>query len=101
MAATDVRPPQTNHGQPESATRSEQFDDIIKVLRTVSQWSPANRIYLIQKLLEDIAEGLQPFEPQKGGLDQLHALLKSDSPPPDDEEVERILEQARVERWNR
>jgi len=99
MAAIDVRPEQVA-GTPESnSINNAEFASYDEVLATVSKWTPAMRIYLAQSILETLVDELQSFQPKHGSLAEIRALLKSNVSPPDDAEVDRILEEARMERY--
>ncbi len=58
------------------------------------QLSVSDRLLLVEAIVRSLSNELRPRPPvPKGTLTGLRGLLKSDSPPPTDEEVKAILEE--------
>jgi hypothetical protein len=88
------------------------------ILQTIRSWPPTEQIALLQEILDylrrDVVMGVaarstaasEPgtvSEPpmQRGSLRNLVGLLATDQPPPTDEEVERWLDEHRMEKYGR
>ena len=70
--------------------------EMSEVLSRVKTWMPEMRIVLARKILETL-NPLQISEPpRKMSLDQVFGILKTDSPPPSDEECAKIVEEERL-----
>ncbi|QEH35029.1 hypothetical protein OJF2_35740 [Aquisphaera giovannonii] len=80
-----------------SAAQSEEMTDI---LRRIRSWPIASRISLARRILESV-EDVTVVEPPRREFpaDALIGLLKTDDPPPTDEEVERIIEEERMRKY--
>jgi hypothetical protein len=73
--------------------------DISDVLELVRTWTPAMRATLARKVLETLGSAVIS-EPQRAmPFDDVVGLLKSDVPPPNDEECARIIEQERARKY--
>jgi hypothetical protein len=78
--------------------------ELTDVLNRVSAWPTTLRITLARKILEslDKAEGPAAHPPAKTrGLTaaEVQGLLKTDRPPPDDETVQRWIDERRTEKY--
>jgi hypothetical protein len=71
-----------------------------QVLTTVYRWSPAERIALIQDLLNTLAPAVQRTTPTIKTLDLALGLLADDRPAPSDEEVAKWLEEHRQKKFD-
>ena len=70
--------------------------EMSEVLSRVKTWMPEMRIVLARKILETL-NPLQISEPpRKMSLNQVFGILKTDSPPPNDEECAKIVEEERL-----
>ena len=70
--------------------------EMSEVLSRVKTWMPEMRIVLARKILETL-NPLQISEPpRKMSLNQVFGILKTDSPPPNDEEGAKIVEEERL-----
>ena len=69
------------------------------ILKTVRAWPPATRLTLVQDVLKTLEPELSPTPRRRHALKQLWGLLATDRPPPSDEEVERWLDERRVEKY--
>jgi hypothetical protein len=97
MAATDIRPPQTNHHQSNQDAAKAALSGYLDVLDAISRMSPAMQLDVAHFILRDLRDKLT--EPGSSSLEQAQAMLDNGTPPPDDEETRRILEQVRAERY--
>jgi hypothetical protein len=78
--------------------------ELTDVLNRVHAWPTTLRITLARKILESIdkAEGPAALPPAKTrGLSaaEVQGLLATDRPPPDDETVERWIDERRTEKY--
>jgi hypothetical protein len=78
--------------------------ELTDVLNRVNAWPTTLRITLARKILEslDDAEGPAPLPPAKTrGLSaaEVQGLLRTDRPPPDDETVDRWIDECRTEKY--
>jgi hypothetical protein len=70
-----------------------ETNEMFEVLDRVKTWVPEMRIVLARKILETL-EPSKISEPlRKMSLDQVFGLLKTDSPPPNDEECAKIVKE--------
>jgi hypothetical protein len=82
--------------------------ELTDVLNRVKSWPTTLQITLAHKILEslDHAEApaaAAPAPAKERGLTaaEIQGLLKTDRPPPDDETVERWIEEHRMEKYGR
>jgi hypothetical protein len=73
-----------------------ETNEMFEVLSRVKTWVPEMRIVLTRKILETSTPSKISEPPRKMSLDQVFGLLKTDSPPPDDEECAKIVEEERL-----
>jgi len=73
-----------------------ETSEMFEVLNSVKTWVPEMRIVLARKILETLAPSKISEPPRKMSLDQVFGLLKTDFPPPDDEECAKIIEEERL-----
>ena len=73
--------------------------DIADVLERVRAWTPGMRIVLARKVLETLESASISEPPRSMLLDDVVGLLRTDEPPPDDDECDRIVEQERVRKY--
>lgn len=67
-----------------------------QILARVRSWSAAQRLHLVQDVLTTLA----PIEREaRQTLEQARGLLASDRPTPTDEDVARLLDERRAERY--
>jgi hypothetical protein len=70
-----------------------ESEPISEVWEQVKTWSKSRRITLARRILESLdTTEMQPTLPRRS-LKDLLGLLKTDAPPPTDEECRRILEE--------
>jgi hypothetical protein len=97
MAATEVRPPQTNHEQVRQGAAKDALTSYLDVLDEIKKMSPAMRLDVAHFILRSLSEDL--IEPGRSSLEEAQAMFDTGDPPPDDEETRRIIEKARAERY--
>ena len=73
--------------------------DIADVLERVRTWAPGMRIVLARKVLETLESVSVSEPPRTMVLDDVVGLLRTNVPPPDDEECDRIVEQERARKY--
>lgn len=78
-----------------------RYDELLQV---ISKWPPALKFTLIRDLLQSLEPAvatLQPVEPMMptNTLAQALGLLATDEPAPSDDEVDQMLEDARMEKY--
>lgn len=70
--------------------------EMSEVLSRVKTWMPEMRIVLARKILETLYPPQISEPPRKMSLHQVFGILKTDSPPPNDEECAKIVEEERL-----
>jgi len=80
-----------------SAVDTSEMTDILNRIKT---WPVPAQITLARHILESIERKsvIEP-PPRKHPVSDLIGLLKTDGPPPTDEEVERIIEEERMRKY--
>lgn len=73
------------------------YDAILTIVR---QWPAEQRFTLIHEVLQTLAPASAPHQRKKTLADAL-GMLKTDGPPPTDEEVQQIIDEARWEKYGR
>ncbi len=73
-----------------------EANEMFEVLNHVRTWVPEMRIVLARRILETLEAPEISNPPRKMSLDQVLGLLKTDSPPPDDKECAKIVEEERL-----
>ena len=64
------------------------------------QLSVSDRLLLVEAIVRSLSNELRARPPvPKGTLTGLHGLLKTDEPPPTDEEIEAMLEERLKEKY--
>lgn len=64
------------------------------------QLSVSDRLLLVEAIVRSLSNDLRPRPPvPKSTLTGLHGLLKTDEPPPTDEEIEAMLEERLKEKY--
>jgi hypothetical protein len=76
-------------------------DQINEVLDRVSTWSTAGRIALARRILESLEAQPLSEPPRTRSLKDLVGLLKTDAPPPTDEECRKILEEELMKKYGK
>jgi hypothetical protein len=79
-----------------SATQNEE---IIDVFNRVKGWPLDMRIALARRILESTEVPAIAEPPRTLSLDQVIGILKTDAPPPTDEECERMIEEERMRKY--
>ena len=70
-----------------------ETDEVGEVLSRVSTWPAEKRLALTQKILQTLTRDLGSKSPPQKTLKDLLGLLKTEGPPPSDEECEKLLEE--------
>jgi hypothetical protein len=78
--------------------QNARIDELVDEVRS---WSRTDRMALIRELLHASDEPDISVPPMTIPLDQVLGMLKSDGPPPTDEECQRIVEEVRTRRYVR
>jgi hypothetical protein len=75
-----------------------QSQELVEVLSRVKSWPFDMRMTLARRILETaVTPGIQE-PPRTMSLDQIIGLLKTEAPPPTDEECARIIDEERMRR---
>jgi hypothetical protein len=97
MSATQQAQPSDVTSEPDATARElAEYSSVFKIIRG---WSPSLRATLITRLIDELAREAEPPRPRKSTLERARGLLSNGSPPPSDEEVERILDEYRQEKY--
>lgn len=78
-----------------SAAESNELND---VLDRVKHWPSERRITLARRVLESVEANPIPRRARSSPLKPLVGLLKTDAPPPTDDECRTILEQELIKK---
>ena len=70
--------------------------EMFEVLSCVKTWMPEMRIGLARQILETLEPSKISVPPRTMSLTQVFGILKTDSPPPNDEECAKIVEEERL-----
>jgi hypothetical protein len=77
-----------------------ETNELTDLVDRVKTWSPALRITLARRILETIEHSFAVDEPPRRiPLEQVFGMLKTDAPPPTDEECARIVEEERMRKY--
>ncbi len=72
---------------------------MFEVLQRVKTWKPEMRIDLARRVLETMVPEQIPPPPRTMTLEEIQAIMKTDKPPPTDEECKKILEEERLKKY--
>ena len=73
--------------------------EMFEVLQRVKTWQPDMRIDLARRILETVVPRQIPPPPRTMTLEEVQAIMKTDKPPPTDEECKKILEEERLKKY--
>lgn len=74
-----------------------EAQEMADILHRIETWSVPSRIALARHILESVeGKPVVASPPRELPVSALVGLLKTDAPPPTDEEVERIIEEERL-----
>ena len=73
--------------------------EMSEVLERVRTWDIETRIDLARRILETVTLSRPPKPAQKMSLDEVVGILKTDVPPPTDEECKKIIEEERIKKY--
>jgi len=85
-----------------STKKPPTYEEVLAAIRTWPLWQ---RFEPVQHVLQTIASELPPDpdreKTRREALQRLGGILATDKPPPSDEEVERWLDEHRMEKYGR
>ena len=73
-----------------------EISEMSEVLSRVNTWMPGMRIVLARQILETLESPKISVPPRTMSLNRVFGILKTDSPPPNDEECAKIVEEERL-----
>ena len=73
--------------------------EMFEVLQRVRTWQPDIRIDLARRILETVVPSRPLPPPQTMTLEEIQAIMKTDEPPPTDEECKKIIEEERLKKY--
>ena len=76
-----------------------ESSEMVDVLNRVKDWPLDMRMALAQRILETAQRPMILEPPRTLSLHQVIGILKTDAPPPTDEECERIIEEERMRKY--
>lgn len=77
-----------------------EANELAEILDRVKAWSMTSRIALARRILETVVPGPDMEEPPKRiPLKEIFGMLRTDAPPPTDEECRRIIEDERMRKY--
>jgi dihydroneopterin aldolase len=79
-----------------STAKTSSYDT---VLRTVRQWPPERRFALVRDVINTLAEEVSSARPRRKTLERALGLLATDKPAPSESEIERWLDERRMEKY--
>ena len=74
-------------------------EQVFEVLDRVKTWDADMRIDLARRILETVVPPRPPMPPMTIPLEEVFGMLKTDAPPPSDEECKRIIKEERLKRY--
>ena len=72
---------------------------MFEVLQRVRTWEPEMRIDLARRILETLVPRQIPPPPRTMSPEEVFGILKTDGPPPTDEECKKIIEEERMKKY--
>jgi hypothetical protein len=69
-----------------------------EVLAAAASWPALERVSLIQDLLQTLAPDPVGPDERSAAIERLEGILATSEPPPTDEDIDRMLEERRMER---
>jgi hypothetical protein len=76
-----------------------ETSEMFEVLSRVKTWMPEMRIVLARRILETLEPSKIAGPPRTMSLDRVFGILKTDSPPPNDEECAKIVAEERLRKY--
>lgn len=74
-------------------------EQVFEVLDRVKTWDADMRIDLARRILETVVPPRPLMPPMTIPLEEVFGILKTDAPPPSDEECKRIIKEERMKRY--
>jgi hypothetical protein len=71
------------------------------ILKKIAAWPPDRKVSLANDILGTIRTDQPTARPKRNTLARALGLARTQSPPPDDAEVARILDERRMEKYGR
>ena len=72
---------------------------IFEIVHRVRQWDADARIELARRILETVVPPRPPKPPKTMTLEEMRAIVRTDNPPPTDEECKKIIEEERLKKY--
>ena len=73
--------------------------EMFEVLQRVKTWQPDMRIDLARRILETLVPRQIPPPPRTMSPEDIFGILKTEGPPPTDEECKKIVEEERMKKY--
>lgn len=73
--------------------------EMFEVWNRVRTWEPEMRIDLARRILETLASPQILPPPRTMSSEEVFGILKTDGPPPTDEECKKIIEEERLKKY--
>ncbi len=73
--------------------------EMLEVLQRVKTWKPEVRIDLARQILETLVSPQIPPPTRTMSPEDIFGILKTDGPPPTDEECKKIIEEERMKKY--
>ena len=73
--------------------------EVFEVLQRVKTWKPEMRIDLAHRILETLVSPKIPPPARTISPEEVFGILKTDNPPPTDEECKKIIEEERIKKY--
>lgn len=73
--------------------------EIFEVWNRVRTWAPEMRIDLARRILETVVPSRIQPPPQTMSLDEVIGIVKTDAPPPTNEDYKKILEEECLKKY--
>jgi hypothetical protein len=77
----------------------QEINSYQQVLQTIHGWPLERRFALVQDVIDTLVTEAVPARSKRKTLDMALGLLKTDHPAPSDEEVQRWLQERRMEKY--
>ncbi len=74
-------------------------EQIVEGFERVQKWDADVRIYLACQILETVVPPQIPRPRKTMTLEEIHAMLRTDTPPPTDEACNKIIEEERLKKY--
>ena len=75
-------------------------EQVFEILNQVRTWDVKMRIDLARQILETVVPPRPPLPPRTMSPEEVFGILKTDRPPPTDEECKKIIEEERLKKYS-